>query len=158
MRRAWATAAVVAATGAMLVFAGAASAHHAGEPELLVMSDSVAGGPMTVTGSYLAEKIEYSLRLRSDAGAEVPLGTVATDETGAFALTTPAIPADFPLGPARVVALDPGGTAVAVELIVAAPVGVAPREAPGRRPDLGAPIAGVLLALAVVFAVRWRRS
>lgn len=138
----------IAAVASSAVVAPVA-AHHAGEAEILVFSEAIPGEPIAVTGSYLPEGVPLELRLVSSERSAV-LASVTTDETGAFS-ADPLLPADFPTGPARLVALDASGTPVELELVVGRrPEASDPAGAAGGAPPVPAIVVlGILVAVAV---------
>jgi hypothetical protein len=132
--------------------------HHAGEAEVTVTSEAIPGSPMTVVGAHLPEGVELTLHLRA-GDRDDTVATVTTDASGAFAADVP-VPADFPPGPARLVALDASGTPVEYELVVGRRSEDPAAVAGGSVPPL-VPVALGLALLAVVGAlgliVRGRR-
>lgn len=142
-------AALAAAVLLFLAVVPAASAHHPGEPAVSVPSEAIPGTPITVVGAYLPEGVDVTLRLVA-GDADVELGTVTTDATGAFT-AAPTIPDDFPSGPARVVATDFGDTPVAYEVVV----GPRPEDpaAAGDAPGATTLAIGILATLTASLAV-----
>lgn len=142
---------------ALLLPTASAVGHHAGEPEVTVPSDAIPGAPITVNGAYLPEGSQLTLRLVVD-DRDWSLGTVTTDDTGAFR-ATPTLPSDVPPGPAKVVVLDASGFLAETELVVGPAQDTGFGSSAGSGPDglvVGASILAALAA-AVVTGLLVRR-